>query len=207
VLPILYGFLLGTALCLTFGTVFFALIQNSVDNGFRSGMKIVSGVIVGDILFVLAALLGTAFIPKVPGFETAMAVLGVVFLTAMGLVNILRGTPRLAYPKTRFGNFVYYFTTGFFLNALNPINFVSWVAIVAYIRSHMHYTDGQQYVFMGAALLGVFATESALAFYANRLKRLFTPRVVTIFNRVTGIMFLIVATQIAYTRLYEPLMK
>lgn len=206
-LPILYGFLLGVALCLTFGTVFFALIQNSVDNGFRSGMKIVFGVIVGDILFVLAALLGTSFIPKVQGFEHLMAVVGVVFLSAMGLVNILKGTPRLAYPQTRFGNFVYYFTTGFFLNALNPVNFVSWVAIVAYIRSHLHYSVGQQYGFMGAALLGVLATESALAYYANRLKRLFTPRVVTIFNRTTGIVFLGVAAQIAYTRLYEPVMQ
>lgn len=206
-LPILYGFLLGVALCLTFGTVFFALIQNSVDNGFRSGMKIVFGVIIGDILFVLAALLGTSFIPKVQGFEHAMAVVGVLFLTAMGLVNILKGTPRLAYPQTRFGNFIYYFTTGFFLNALNPVNFVSWVAIVAYIRSHLHYTVGQQYGFMGAALLGVFVTESALAYYANRLKRLFTPRVVLIFNRVTGVVFLVVAFQIAYKRLYEPVMS
>lgn len=206
-LPILYGFLLGIALCLTFGTVFFSLIQNSVDNGFRSGMKIVAGVLVGDCLFVLAALLGTSLIPKVRGFEVAMAVVGVVFLIAMGLVNILKGTPRLAYPKTRFGNFIYYFSMGFFLNALNPVNFVSWVAIVAYIRSHMHYDPGQQYGFMGAALLGVFATESAIAYYANRLKRLFTPRVVTIFNRVTGIIFLAVAVQIAYTRLYEPFMK
>lgn len=205
-LPILFGFLLGVALCLTFGTVFFALIQNSVDNGFWSGMKIVFGVIVGDILFVLAALFGTSFIPKIDGFEVAMAVVGVLFLTAMGLVNILKGTPRLAYPKTRFGNFVYYFTTGFFLNALNPVNFVSWVAIVAYIRSHMHYDMAQQYGFMGAALLGVLATESAIAYYANRLKRLFTPRVVLIFNRVTGVMFLLVAVQIAYTRLYVPLL-
>ncbi|GAB4042750.1 LysE family translocator [Spirosoma foliorum] len=206
-LPILFGFLLGVGLCLTFGTVFFALIQNSVDNGFRSGMKIVFGVIVGDILFVTAALLGTAFIPKVQGFENIMAAVGVIFLVAMGLVNILKGTPRLAYPKTRFGNFVYYFTTGFFLNALNPVNFVAWVAIVAYIRSHLHYTDAQQYGFMIAALVGVFATESALAYYANRLKRLFTPRVVLIFNRVTGVVFLIGAVNIAYTRLLEPLQK
>ena len=206
-LPILLGFLLGVALCLTFGTVFFALIQNSVDNGFRSGMKIVFGVIVGDILFVLAALLGTAFIPKVQGFENLMAVVGVLFLVAMGLVNIFKGTPRLAYPKTRFGNFIYYFTTGFFLNALNPVNFVSWVAIVAYIRSHMHYGTGQQYGFMIAALVGVFATETALAYYANRLKRLFTPRVVKIFNRTTGVVFLIGAINIAYTRLLEPLSR
>jgi threonine/homoserine/homoserine lactone efflux protein len=206
-LPILYGFLVGVALCLTFGTVFFALIQNSVDNGFRSGMKIVFGVIVGDALFVLAALLGTSFIPKVQGFEHLMAFVGVLFLTAMGLVNILKGTPRLAYPKTRLGNAVYYVTTGFFLNALNPINFVSWVTIVAYIRSHLHYDVAQQYGFMGASLLGVFVTEMALAYYAHRLKRLFTPRVVTIFNRTTGFMFLAVATQIAYTRLYEPVSR
>ena len=206
-LPILYGFLIGVALCLTFGTVFFALIQNSVDNGFRSGLKIIAGVLTGDTLFVLAALLGTSFIPKVEGFELVMAGIGVLFLTAIGLVNILKGTPRLAYPKTRFGNFIYYFSTGFFLNALNPVNFLSWVTIVAYIRSHLHYSVGQQYGFMGASLVGVFVTESALAFYANRLKRLFTPRVVTIFNRTTGFVFLAVAAQIAYTRLYEPLMK
>jgi threonine/homoserine/homoserine lactone efflux protein len=206
-LPILYGFLVGVALCLTFGTVFFALIQNSVDNGFRSGMKIVFGVIVGDALFVLAALLGTSFIPKVQGFEHLMAFVGVLFLTAIGLVNILKGTPRLAYPKTRLGNAVYYVTTGFLLNALNPINFVSWVTIVAYIRSHLHYNIAQQYGFMGASLLGVFVTEMALAYYAHRLKRLFTPRIVTIFNRTTGFMFLAVATQIAYTRLYEPVSR
>lgn len=170
-------------------------------------MKIVFGVIVGDALFVLAALLGTSFIPKVQGFEHAMAFVGVLFLTAMGLVNILKGTPRLAYPKTRLGNAIYYVTTGFLLNALNPINFVSWVTIVAYIRSHLHYDMAQQYGFMGASLLGVFVTEMALAYYANRLKRLFTPRVVTIFNRTTGFMFLAVATQIAYTRLYEPVSR
>ena len=168
-------------------------------------MKIVFGVIIGDILFVLAALLGTSFIPKVQGFEHLMAIVGVLFLIAMGLVNILKGTPRLAYPKTRFGNAVYYVTTGFFLNALNPVNFVSWVAIVAYIRSHLHYSVAQQYGFMVASLVGVFVTEMALAYYANRLKRLFTPPVVTLFNRTTGIVFLAVAAQIAYTRLYEPI--
>lgn len=206
-LPIFFGFLVGVALCLTFGTVFFALIQNSVDNGFRSGLKIVFGVITGDTLFVLAALLGTAFIPKVQGFENLMAIVGVLFLIAMGLVNILKGTPRLAYPKTRFGNFIYYYTTGFFLNALNPVNFVSWVAIVAYIRSHLHYTMPQQYGFMIASLVGVFVTETALAYYANRLKRFFTPRVVLVFNRVTGVVFLLGAVNIAYNRLLEPLSK
>ncbi|WP_338867987.1 LysE family transporter [Spirosoma sp. SC4-14] len=206
-LPILFGFLVGVALCLTFGTVFFALIQNSVDNGFRSGFKIVLGVITGDTLFVAAALLGTSFIPKIKGFETGMAAVGVVFLVVMGLVNILKGTPRLAYPKTRFGNFIYYFTTGFFLNALNPVNFVSWVAIVAYIRAHLHYGEGQQYAFMTASLVGVFVTENALAYYANRLKRFFTPRVVLIFNRVTGVVFLIGAANITYSRLLGPISK
>ncbi|GAB4024342.1 LysE family translocator [Spirosoma koreense] len=206
-LPIIFGFLLGVALCLTFGTVFFALIQNSVDNGFWSGFKMVLGVITGDIIFVIAALIGTSFIPKVQGFENIMAAVGVLFLVILGFVNIFKGTPRLAYPKTSFGNFVYYFTTGFFLNALNPVNFVAWVAIVAYIRSHLHYSDAQQYAFMTAALVGIFATENALAYYANRLKRLFTPRVVLIFNRVTGVVFLIGAANIAYNRLLEPLSK
>lgn len=204
-LAIVLGFLLGAALCLTFGTVFFALIQNSVDNGFRAGLKMILGVIVGDAIFVLLALFGTSRLPHIPHLDLWLAGIGILFLVAMGLNNIFGQTPQLAYPKTRLGNFVYYFSTGFLLNALNPVNFVSWVAIVAYIRTHQHYTTAEQYAFMAASLVGILACESALAYYANRLKRLFTPRVVKIFNTVTGIVFLIGAARIAYVE-FGPLL-
>ena len=205
-LPILIGFFTGVALCLTFGTVFFSLIQNSVDNGYKAGLTITLGVVLGDTIYVTFALLGTSMIPHSKELEPILALAGVIFLVVLGLFNIIKGTPRIAYPKTKFGNYAYYFTTGFLLNALNPINFVSWVTIAAYIRHSLNYDTMQQAVFMGLALVGVATAESALAIYAHKLKRFFTPRVALIFNRVTGVVFIIVAARLAWVKLYDPMM-
>lgn len=202
-----YGLLSGFLLCLTFGTVFFSLLQNSVDNGYKSGLKIALGVVVCDSLFIASALFGTAFLPKFDGFDLILTLIGVVFLIIMGLVNILKGTPRLAYPKTRFGNFLYYFWTGFFLNGLNPINFITWVTLVAYLRNSLHYAFKEQIAFLTMSVLGIFLTQSGIALSAHKLKRFFTPRIVLYFNRLTGVVFLAIAGNLAWTRLYQPLVR
>jgi len=193
-----YGTLTGIALCLTFGTVFFSLVQNSVDNGFRTGVKIAFGVFVCDIIFVFFAIFGTAFLPDISGFQQWVAAAGVVFLIILGVSNFIHGQPKIAYPKTRFGNLLYYFTTGFLLNGLNPVNFITWVTIATYIRSNFHYNLNEVILFFSASVIAVFVVECAIAFYANRLKYFFTPKVVTIFSKVTGVVFILIACQIAY---------
>jgi len=200
---LLYGTLTGIALCLTFGTVFFSLVQNSVDNGFRTGVKIAFGVFVSDVIFVFFAIFGTTFLPDVTNFQKWIAVAGIVFLLVLGVNNFINGQPKIAYPKTRLGNLLYYFTTGFLLNALNPVNFITWVTIATYIRSNLNFHMGQVVTFFTASVIAVFVVECAIAFYANKLKRLFTPKVVLIFNRVTGAVFILIAGQIAYTTFFK----
>jgi len=197
-LALVYGILTGIALCLTFGTVFFSLVQNSVDNGFISGVKIAFGVFVGDVIFVFFAIFGTTLLPVIPGFQKWMAGAGIIFLIALGLTNLIKGQPTLAYPTTKFGNFLYYFTTGFLLNALNPVNFISWVTIASYVRTNLHYNFNEVLIFFAASLVMVFLVECGIAMSAHRLKKVFTPKVVTIFNKVTGVVFIFIAGQIAY---------
>jgi L-lysine exporter family protein LysE/ArgO len=194
-----YGLGTGILLCLTFGTVFFSLVQNSVDNGYKSGIKIVLGVIVCDAIFVFFAIFGTALLPHIDNFEKWMAGAGVLFLLIMGINNLIQNRPQIAYPKSRFGNFLYYFSTGFLLNGLNPVNFISWVTIATYVRSTLHYDLNQTGVFFGASLVAIFLTESGIALSAHRLKRIFTPRTVKIFNQITGVVFILIAGQIAYS--------
>ena len=198
-----YGLLTGIALCLTFGTVFFSLVQNSVDNGYKTGIIIASGVFVCDLIFVFFAIFGTALLPDIPNFKDWMAGAGVVFLVILGLTNLIKGQPKIAYPKTSLGNLVYYFTTGFLLNGLNPVNFISWVTIASYIRSNLHYNQNQVLLFFGASVIAVFLVECGIAVFAHRLKRVFTPKVVTIFNKVTGVVFILIACQIAYKSFFS----
>ena len=196
---LIYGFLTGVGLCLTFGTVFFSLVQNSVDNGYQTGIKIALGVFVCDTIFVFFAIFGTAFLPNIPNFQQWMAGVGVVFLLAMGLGNIIKGQPVVSYPNTKFGNFLFYFSTGFLLNGLNPVNFFSWVTIASYIRSNLHYDFTQVLIFFGTSVVAILIVESAIAVFAHRLKKIFTTRVLTVFNKVTGIVFILIACQIFYT--------
>lgn len=193
-----YGLLTGILLCLTFGTVFFSLVQNSVDNGYRSGMKIAFGVVVCDAIFVFFAIFGTTLLPHIGNFEKWMAGAGIVFLLILGINNLVRNQPQIAYPKSKFGNFIFYFSTGFLLNGLNPVNFISWVTIATYVRSTLHYDLAQILSFFAASLVAIFLMESGIALSAHRLKKIFTPKRVRIFNQVTGIVFIGIACQIAY---------
>jgi L-lysine exporter family protein LysE/ArgO len=198
-----YGLLTGIGLCLTFGTVFFSLIQNSVDNGYRTGIKIAFGVFISDAIFVFFAIFGTSLLPDIHNFREYMAGAGVIFLLVLGTSNLIKGEPKVAYQKSRFGNLLYYFTTGFLLNALNPVNFISWVTIASYIRSTLHYNFHQVLLFFTASVVAVFVVESLIAVFAGKLKRFFTPRVVTIFNKVTGVVFILIACNIAYTNFFK----
>ncbi|MBO0935603.1 LysE family transporter [Fibrella sp. HMF5335] len=206
ILPLLYGFLTGIGQCLTVGAIFFSIIQNSVANGYRAGLTVALGVVAGDAIFVTIALLGTTTIPYSGELGPIMTLVGVVFLVVMGITNLTKGTPSVAYPAARLGNYAYYFTTGFVLNAFNPFNFLSWVTIAGYIRHSLAYDTTQQTVFMIFSVLGVAATESALAVYAYKLKPYFTPRVARIFNQLTGVVFLVLALRLAWVKLYNPLM-
>lgn len=195
----LFGIVTGVLLCSTFGTVFFSLVQTSVDNGFRNALKIVAGVIICDVLFVFFAIYGTSMLPHIPHFERWLAATGILFLVSLGMVNLFRGQPKLVYPTTRVGNFVYYFTTGFLLNGLNPVNFISWVTLATYVRSSLHYNPQQVLIFFGTSLIGVFGTESLIAYFARKFQKLFTPHRVLVFNRVTGAVFLAIAGQLLYS--------
>ncbi len=197
-LAALYGLLTGVALCLTFGTVFFVLIQNSIDNGYRSGIEIALGVVVTDTFFVFCAVFGTSFLPKIAHFDQWTGGVGAILLLLLGTMNMVRGTPKVAYPKTKLGSFVYYFGTGALLNALNPINFFSWVSIAAYLKTNTTFNLGQTVVFFGSSLLGVLLAESALAYYAHKLKGILKPSTIEKVNKVSGAIFVALALNIIY---------
>jgi threonine/homoserine/homoserine lactone efflux protein len=141
-------------------------------------------------------------LPSIDGFEKWIAGAGCLFLLILGGSNLINGQPKLAYPQTRFGDYLYYISTGFLLNGLNPVNFISWVGITSYLRTNLTYSEPQVVTFLIVSVIAVFLTESLIAIFAHRLKRFFTPRVVSYLNNITGIVFIGIAFRIAYVTFY-----
>lgn len=199
-LAALYGLIAGILLCLTFGTVFFALIQTSIERGYRSGIQIALGVVASDAFFIFTAIFGTAFLPQINHFDKWVGAVGIIFLVILAIGNFLK-VPTLE-PKThaddrsRRRSHLKYFFKGVALNALNPINFMSWAAIATYLRTKGRYDLSEMIMFFGMSLVGVGATESALAVYAHRLRGFLTIKVIRYINIATGLVFLGVAVKL-----------
>lgn len=185
------GFGTGFVLSLMLGTVFFALIQHSIDNGYKSGILIASGVILSDLLFISVAISGTAMVPELKSHDSTIRIIGAVLLFLFGLLSIIRDNPAIVYPKTRMGNVIFYLSKGIFLNLLNPVNFFSWLAISAYLTGVMHYTVSQNVTFFTGCLLAIFLTEVGISVAAFNLKRFFNENVLYWINKVAGIAFIL----------------
>lgn len=192
------GFGTGVLLSLTFGTIFFALIQSSIDNGYKSGLKIAFGVLASDAVLIIIALFGTSFLPKVNHAEQYINFVGGTILLGLGLINLLRKSPKVVYPKSRLGNFVFYFSKGFLLNILNPINFFTWVTVIAYVRGGLKLEGVEMYTFFVSSQLGIFFAEAVLAVFAHKLKKVISPKVILSINKLTGLVFVIVGLRLLW---------
>jgi L-lysine exporter family protein LysE/ArgO len=198
----LYGLIAGVLLCLTFGTVFFSLIQTSIEKGYRSGIQIALGVVASDAFFVFTAIFGTSFLPRIAHFDKWIGATGIVFLVILGIKNFFKkpslNPPQPLDDRSRRRSHFKYFMKGVALNALNPINFMSWAAIATYLRTRGRYDLDEMILFFGMSLIGVGLTQSALSVYAHRLRKFLTLRVMRYINILTGIVFLGVAAKLLW---------
>lgn len=185
----LYGLLTGIIMSLMLGTVFFALIQNSIDNGFKSGIIISIGVIFSDILLILITYFNANLIPSGGLTEQIVRILGFLFLLFYGLSNLLR-KKRLAYPETRKGRIWYYLITGFLLNILNPGNFIGWMAINTHLQQVAEYSPSQCFLFFCGALSAIFCMEMIISFAGSSLKKYISDKMLLWIDYVVGVVFI-----------------
>ena len=194
---IIFGFLYGFILCFTFGPVFFRLIQTSIDNGYKRGILIALGVTVADAILMFFALFGTSYLPQLKYFDDIISVTGASILFILGFVSIFKQKTQIIYPTSKLSSFLYYFTSGIFLNLLNPSNYLAVFATSAYLVAK-GMTLNERIVFFTLSLLATMIAESLIAFYANKMKRALTEKILKKINQVAGSIFIISGLLILY---------
>ena len=187
---IIFGFLYGFLLCFTFGPAFFRLIQTSIDTGFKRGVLIALGVTVADAFLFFIALFGTSFLPNVKYFNVYISIFGATILFILGFISIFKQQTQLVYPKSKLGSFLYYFTSGLLLNLLNPSNYVAVFATSTYLIAK-GFDLNERIIFFMVSLLATMLAESLIAFYAHKMKRIITPKVLKRINQVAGSIFIV----------------
>jgi threonine/homoserine/homoserine lactone efflux protein len=194
---IFFGFLYGFLLCFTFGPVFFRLIQTSIDNGYKRGFLIALGVTVADAILMFCAIFGTSYLPQLKYFDDVISVVGATVLFILGFISIFKQKTQLVYPTSKLSSFLYYFTSGILLNLLNPSNYLAVFGTSAYLVAK-GMTLNERIVFFLFSLVATMTAESLIAFYAHKMKRVLTEKILKRINQVAGSIFIISGLLILY---------
>ena len=183
-----YGLGTGAVLSSMLGTVFFSLVQNSIDNGIKSNLFISFGVIFSDILLITLSHFNAQLIPKDSTAEMVVRLVGSLFIVGLGLSNIYKKS-KISY--AHLGNKpAFLFVRGFTLNFFNPGNFFSWIAVSALLSNVLHFSLGGRIWFYTGALVAIFLMELLISYGAISLKRYIDPKHLHNINVVMGFIFL-----------------
>ncbi|MBP6385960.1 MAG: LysE family transporter [Pseudarcicella sp.] len=200
---LLLGFVYGFALCFTFGPAFFKLIQTSIDHSFKKAFLLVVGIVIADIVQIFISIFGSNYLPEIPHFTDIIAVLGAVLLFYLGFKSIFSTQKELIYPTSKFGNLIYYFSNGFFLNILNPSNIIAIFTTTTYLKNAIKMDSWQIIFFFGCSIIGTFLAEVMIVKYAQKMKKTFTINFLSKLNKIAGCIFISSSFIIIYKQFFN----
>ncbi|MEY4894717.1 MAG: hypothetical protein RL751_1537 [Bacteroidota bacterium] len=186
---LMYGFLTGMVMSVMLGTVFFALVQNSIDYGFRTGIFIALGVIASDLILITLSWFNAELIPPGGTTDLIVRICGALFLLFYGLSNLLK-KDKAAYPQTEKKQLLKFSSMGFLLNILNPGNYIGWLAVTTQLKTVAKYEVAQATIYFAGALSAIFLMECLISWSASFLKPYITDRFLQLVNRLIGVLFI-----------------
>ena len=189
-MPILTGIFLGLTTLLFIGPVFFYLLKSSIESGFRAGLAVAIGIIVGDIICVLLAIYGFGNFFESPESQKWFAGIGGIILLFFGLRYFFK--PSVANSKSKSNSsrsFIVYGMNGFLINFVNPFVFAVWFGFYTFNTSK--FTDENNvFVSLSITLLVIFTTDVLKAYFANKLIPYLTCKRLLVLFKIFGIIMI-----------------
>ncbi|MGG6311679.1 LysE family transporter [Paenibacillus macerans] len=198
------GFKFGMLLQLAVGPVCLFIFQTGSNDGFLAAEYGVLGVVLVDGLFMLAAMLGIGPLLEHEGIRPVIQRLGAAILFLFGLSMVLGSLgiallPNLGlsgFGDSESGAFVY----AVLLTASNPLTILFWAGVFATKMSEMRLPGAGLSRFALGALLATFAFLSSIALLGSLTYAFFTPLLSQALNLVVGLVLLVFAVRMAWTK-------
>jgi threonine/homoserine/homoserine lactone efflux protein len=198
--PIWKGIVTGLLFTLTFGTVFFSLIQTSVKRGFNKALYIALGVLLSDAFFIAVSLWGTSFVAdEMHKYDMQIRIVGFVFLVMLGIRSIIKKEvdhTNDAAPTERKG--VLYFIKGVMLNSINPMVLISWMGVVTYVETVIKFDYNNTLFYFTVVLATMLTTMIGIIYFAGKLRHVLSAKNMYRLNVFSGIIFLVFALVILW---------
>ena len=196
--PIINGLLFGLIFIFIVGPAFFALIQTSIQQGFRKAIFLALGVSISDTAYVLIVLFGMAKFLQGEDFKFWMALFGAAVLIGYAVYSWFKKPQLVTQENDAESKYGRNILKGLLLNGLNPFIIVFWATWVSNIAVTYNYGFNQQVQFFVGMLIMILCLDVGKAFIAHRLKHLITLRFIHKMNRSIAVILLLFTVQMVY---------
>jgi threonine/homoserine/homoserine lactone efflux protein len=202
------GLVLGMVLCISIGPAFFALIQTSIKNGFKSGIAFALGIFFSDLACVALSFLGILQLFQNPANKTPIGLIGGTILLVLGFLNLVsKKNVQQKYDNDKNGvidqfekeniaadttekPFTIPLIKGFLLNLFNPAVILIWAGCVGSVSAIKEYETIHLITFFIATLTTVLATDILKALSAHKIKRFLNDEILLWVNRIVGVIMI-----------------
>lgn len=187
---IISGLTLGLILAISVGPVIFTIIKQSLNNGRQGGFSFVAGVWISDITLVIVSNAFSEIVTnlmeykKIPWIDRKLLsdTYGhfLCFFQENQATNQCRWIdPSL--PQKRYGQ---NFSSGFFINTLNPNVFIFWLGTATTFA--VKYSFQQRIIIFTVCLALNIAADILKVLMAGKLRNRLTLHKISVINKISG---------------------
>src|SRR5210317_373564 len=194
------GLLFGLLLSFLLGPVFFALLQTSIEKGFKAGVFMAIGVSLSDSFYMFLTYSGVSFLSENIQVKFILGLVGSFIMVGLGLFTFLKPVPKkgLKQPHFTSNNYFRKILKGFILNSINPFILIFWLGVAGMITIELHYSFDQAFLFYLGVIVTVLSADITKSFLANKIRDMITPRFMKILNRAVGMGLILFGFRLLY---------
>ena len=198
------GFFLGLITAVSFGPIFFSILETSMHKGVYFAISIAVGVLVSDVCIISLSSLSVGALIHDDSLKKIIGAVGGFLLLTFGIYHLVKPVP---HPHTlqvkNHSHFVYllYMAKGFLINTVNPFVFIYWVSAVSFITLEPDYKKSDVVFFFAAAVCSNFIFDVSKSFLAAKVKHLLTHRFMVTVSRIVGIAIILLAVRLLWKTL------
>jgi threonine/homoserine/homoserine lactone efflux protein len=194
------GIGLGITLAILTGPAFFALLQTSIRNGYKSGIAFAIGVFLSDTALILLSYIGALRLFNDPKNNFVIGIIGGTILMVFGLFNIFQKHPLdLEEGSSEMEKLVPKKTTtlpmvalkGFAINLINPFVILFWIGVVSVETTRYKFSQLDVIALFSATLLTVLGTDILKSMAAQKITSFLNPNILLWVNRIAGVILII----------------
>jgi len=178
---ILSGIPWGIFLSFMIGPVFFILLETSIIKGFRAALVFDLGVVLGDIIFISIAYLGSYRLIQSLKDNSALFMFGGILMLAYGIISFISLHKEKKVDTHKIDNeiirkdYLGLFIKGFFLNIINIGVLGFWLAIIISIGPKLEMQTSRMITFFTTVILSYLLIDCVKIVLAKQLKNKMTP--------------------------------